>query len=170
MNLQFNREALRRMLLRLPFQDNLKLFLFGVCQTPEVSFVPDIDDSVPLSALSGHPGFSEMDQRIQAWYFQTGIHFPDLSMEDVRDAMGMTHAATLAYFRDHVGDDFRTWKSSMRIAFVKKELLENQDKSIAEIAAIAGFRDRSNFHRQFRQKSGCTPKQWRDSGGHPELD
>lgn len=53
----------------------------------------------------------------------------------------------------------------MRINDAKRLLLENKSASTNIIAEISGFSDRSNFHRQFVKIVGCSPKQWRDSGG-----
>ena len=49
----------------------------------------------------------------------------------------------------------------------KKMLIENMDFPINIIGELAGFSDRSNFHRQFVKSTGCSPKHWRESGGKP---
>ena len=61
--------------------------------------------------------------------------------------------------------DFKTWRTGLRIEEAKKLLLENKDVSTNIIGEVAGFSDRSNFHRQFVKIVGCSPKQWRESGG-----
>ena len=48
-------------------------------------------------------------------------------------------------------------------------LLDKKDTSINLIGEMAGFSDRSNFHRQFTRLVGCSPKKWRDTSGHPEI-
>jgi AraC-like DNA-binding protein len=47
----------------------------------------------------------------------------------------------------------------------KRLLLENREISTNIIGELAGFSDRSNFHRQFVRIAGCTPRQWREM--HP---
>ena len=72
------------------------------------------------------------------------------------------------YFTMYKGMDFKTWRTELRVEESKKLLLENKEMSTNVIGEIAGFSDRSNFHRQFVKIVGCTPKQWRESGGNPE--
>lgn len=38
---------------------------------------------------------------------------------------------------------------------------------VNQAAAALGFHDKSNFHRLFKQYTGCTPGQWKSTGGHP---
>ena len=72
------------------------------------------------------------------------------------------------YFATKICKDFKTWRTELRIDDARKMLLENKDLSINIIGEMVGFSDRSNFHRQFTKIVGCSPKQWRDTDGHPE--
>ena len=74
------------------------------------------------------------------------------------------------FFVTRMGVDFRTWRTNLRVEESKKLLLENPDASINIIAEASGFSDKSNFHRQFVKIVGCSPKEWRESGGKPVLD
>ena len=69
------------------------------------------------------------------------------------------------YFTTRKGMDFKTWRTELRVEEAKRLLLENKELSINVIGEISGFSDRSNFHRQFVRLVGCTPREWRDSGG-----
>ena len=44
-----------------------------------------------------------------------------------------------------------------------KELLQNSDQQIGEIALSVGFQDQSNFNRMFRRMSGISAKQFRNA-------
>ena len=72
------------------------------------------------------------------------------------------------YFVTHKGVDFKSWRTALRVEEAKRLLLENKELSANMIGEIAGFSDRSNFHRQFVLLVGCSPKQWRESGGNPQ--
>ena len=71
------------------------------------------------------------------------------------------------YFTDRLGIDFRSWRTELRIKEAKEMLLTHKDYSINFISEVVGFSDRSNFHRQFTKSVGCSPKEWRDTDGHP---
>ena len=90
------------------------------------------------------------------------------SREEVAHELGTTREMLQLYFSEKVGEDFRTWRTRLRINDAKQMLLEKKDASINLIGEIAGFSDRSNFHTQFVKLVGCSPKKWRETGGQPE--
>jgi len=47
-----------------------------------------------------------------------------------------------------------------------KELLQNSDQHVGEIALSIGFEDQSNFNRMFRRMGGVSPKQFRKATRH----
>ena len=64
-----------------------------------------------------------------------------------------------------MGVDFRTWRTQLRIEDAKVLLLEKKNVSINVVGEMAGFSDRANFYRQFVKFVGCSPKEWRETGG-----
>lgn len=46
-----------------------------------------------------------------------------------------------------------------------KDLLNEKDRTIAEIAKLVGFRTASHFSSVFQKRIGCTPKEYRDRIG-----
>jgi AraC-like DNA-binding protein len=46
-----------------------------------------------------------------------------------------------------------------------KELLNRSDKPVKQVAAAAGFRNEKSFIRAFRQRTGLTPRGFREDGG-----
>jgi AraC-like DNA-binding protein len=61
--------------------------------------------------------------------------------------------------------DFKTWRTELRIEEAKRLLLKDRNISTNLVGEMAGFSDRSNFHRQFVKIVGCSPRQYRDSRG-----
>jgi len=47
-----------------------------------------------------------------------------------------------------------------------KELLQNSDQRIGDIALLVGFQDQGNFNRMFRRMGGMSPKQFRKAMRH----
>jgi AraC-like DNA-binding protein len=86
--------------------------------------------------------------------------------EEIVDELRTTKEVFHLYFATVKGVDFKTWRTGLRIEEAKRLLLENRDVSTNIIGEVAGFSDRSNFHRQFVKIVGCSPKQWRESGGN----
>lgn len=88
------------------------------------------------------------------------------TVTDVAAAARMTpnHFSTL--FHKHMGQNFSSFLTDARINAAKK-LLHDLSLNIGEIALKAGFDDPGYFTRRFRQKTGKTPGEWRESLSHP---
>lgn len=81
---------------------------------------------------------------------------------DIAAAARMTpnHFSTL--FHKHMHQNFSSFLTDARIN-AAKELLRNLSLNVGEVALKAGFEDPGYFTRRFRQKTGKTPREWRES-------
>lgn len=104
---------------------------------------------------------------VEQWVKDRKYREHDRTREQIAKEMNTTKDMLHMYFTMKVGMDFKTWRTNLRIEDAKKLLLENKEMSINIVAELSGFSDRSNFHRQFTKIVGCSPKQWRESGGTP---
>ena len=109
--------------------------------------------------------FKKLEKSLEKWVKQKRYCEFDKSRSDVVAELGTTKEFLHLYFTTRVGKDFKTWRTELRVEEAKRLLIENKELSINVTGEVAGFSDRSNFHRQFVKIVGCTPKQWRDSGG-----
>lgn len=114
-------------------------------------------------------GFRRLEYALGKWVEQKKFREYDKSREDIAKELHTTKEVLHLYFVTKMGMDFKTWRTELRIEEAKRLLLESKDLSVNIIGEMSGFSDRSNFHRQFVKTVGCSPKQWRDSGGKPEL-
>lgn len=119
--------------------------------------------------LSIDKEFDRLDKSIEEWVARKLFCEYDKTRDQVAAELNTTKEVLNLYFSSRVGVDFRTWRTNLRIEEAKKLLLENEDASLNIIAEASGFSDKSNFHRQFVKIVGCSPRQWRDSGGKPGL-
>ena len=110
----------------------------------------------------------KFERELDKWVKQKKFSEYDKSREEVAKELGTTKEFLHMYFTVHKGMDFKTWRTELRVEESKRLLLETKELSTNVIGEVAGFSDRSNFHRQFVRLVGCTPKQWRDSDGNPE--
>ena len=104
-----------------------------------------------------------LERSIDKWAGQKKFTEYDKSRDDVAKELGTTREMLHLYFTMYKGMDFKTWRTELRIEEAKRLLLENKELSTNVIGEIAGFSDRSNFHRQFVKIVGCSPKQWREN-------
>ena len=108
-----------------------------------------------------------LEKSLEKWVKEKKFSEYDKSRDEVARELGTTREFLHLYFTTRKGIDFKTWRTELRVEEAKHLLLENKDMSIHIIGEIAGFSDRSNFHRQFVKLVGCSPKQWRETGGRP---
>ena len=107
--------------------------------------------------------FKKLEKALELWVKQKKYVEFDKSREELAADLNTTKEILHLYFSTRKGVDFKTWRTELRIEEAKKLLLKNKDVSINVIGEMAGFSDRSNFHRQFVKIVGCSPRQWRDS-------
>ena len=113
--------------------------------------------------------YRKLEKALDKWVEEKRYREYDKSREQIARELNTSKEILHHYFITRKGVDFKTWRTVLRIEEAKRLLLEDKDASTNIIAEVAGFSDRSNFHRQFVKIVGCSPKQWRDSDGNPEL-
>ena len=106
-----------------------------------------------------------LERTLARWVEAKSFREYDKTRDEIASELHTSKEFLHMYFATKVGVDFRTWRTNLRIEEAKTLLLENKDASINIIAEASGFSDKSNFHRQFVKIVGCSPKEWRESGG-----
>ena len=110
----------------------------------------------------------KLDAALSQWVEAGKYRESDKTRDEIAAELKTTKELLQTYFNDK-GQDFRTWRTNLRINDAKTMLLANKNISINAVGERCGFSDRSNFHRQFQKIVGCSPKQWRDSGGKTDA-
>lgn len=91
----------------------------------------------------------------------------ELSIADIARDLEVTPSYLTAKFREETGITPHQYLLNVRLRHAENALLSGHE-SIQEISFQVGFADAGYFTRQFRQKYGCTPSQFRQqksSGG-----
>jgi len=120
--------------------------------------------------VSSERKFALLEKSLDEWVAAKKFCEYDKTRDQVAAELKTTKEVLHMFFVTRMGVDFRTWRTNLRVEESKKLLLENPDASINIIAEASGFSDKSNFHRQFVKIVGCSPKEWRESGGKPALE
>jgi AraC-like DNA-binding protein len=112
--------------------------------------------------------FRRLEKALEKWVEEKRYRDYDKSRDEIARELSTTKEMMHLYFADVLGVDFKSWRTLHRVEDAKTLLLEKKNLSVNMIGELAGFSDRSNFHRQFTRIVGCSPKKWRDSGGTPD--
>ncbi len=109
--------------------------------------------------------FKAIQKNLGQWVADKKYREYDKSREEIAAELDTTKELLQLYFMTNIGQDFRSWRTELRINDAKRMLLEDKGTSIQLVGELCGFSDRSNFHTQFTRLTGCSPKKWRETGG-----
>lgn len=84
----------------------------------------------------------------------------NITLDDISNHLNMSSATFCRYFKKHFRKTFTSFLNEIRVGHACK-LLQDTDRSIAEIAYSSGYRQLTHFNRQFKRIVGRTPKQYR---------
>ena len=110
---------------------------------------------------------AKLEHALQKWVDEKNYRKYDMSREEIAVQLKTSKEFLHHYFLNHMGMDFKTWRTQLRIEEAKKMLLEDKKISTNLVGEMCGFSDRSNFHRQFVKIVGCSPREWRETSGNP---
>lgn len=85
----------------------------------------------------------------------------NITVEKLSETACLSKSYFMRRFREAAGVGAIEYLTQLRIKKVC-EFLSETDKTAAEIAFECGFRNLSNFNRQFRKIVGCTPREYRN--------
>ncbi|WP_158289726.1 helix-turn-helix domain-containing protein [Paenibacillus flagellatus] len=85
---------------------------------------------------------------------------PDLSLQSIADSMKMSSAYLGRLFRANSSVSLTEYMNDVRLSEALR-LLENERYTINEIMEKVGYRTQSHFFKQFKNKYGTTPKEYR---------
>lgn len=115
--------------------------------------------SEPAECLSER--MVRLGNTLPRWMEERGWRLPRRTISEAAADLQTDTVTLHHYFRQHMHQDFRTWRNQLRLEDACRMLLEDPDIPASEIGKRAGFSNRSNFTRQFVDYTGLTPQQWR---------
>jgi AraC-like DNA-binding protein len=104
------------------------------------------------------------DRRSGRLLFCTRLTSNHCSTEDIAELLAM-HRRTLSCRLKGSGMGYRATTNEIRFE-IARQLLQDTQVSLAQIAAALGYSEASAFTRAFRRWSGQTPTAWRAKGRH----
>lgn len=83
-----------------------------------------------------------------------------LSVESLTARFGISERTVRQILREHTGGGLTSYLTTLRMAWIKQQLIET-DTPIRELIAQVGYTDVSSFTRKFKLLEGMTPGQYR---------
>lgn len=85
---------------------------------------------------------------------------PDLTLNEVADAVSLSPSYLAFLLKDRVGLGYRGYVISLRMETAKK-LLRTTDMTVSSVAETVGYENVTNFYRLFHRETGATPAAYR---------
>lgn len=116
-----------------------------------------------LSSFINAKAYSDNEgKRMQDVFDFTITNFNDyISLDTIANIANMTNNAFCKYFKKRTNKTYFRFLNELRIEYASNLLIEKNDVSIASIAYQSGFKNISNFNRQFKTIKGVSPKRFR---------
>lgn len=108
---------------------------------------------------NSEPGFTFTDVTS---YLEDNVLSGDFSIYSIADHFGMNTSTFSKYFKEQSGHNFSDQMTAYRMSKAK-ELLQNSNIEVRDVAAEVGYYNVSSFNRRFKQVVGVTPTQFRQS-------
>jgi AraC-like DNA-binding protein len=122
-----------------------------------------------LLASAGYaPRFNGDDQsrlaRVLSYVDEAVVH--GVQQREAARRAGLSPAAFSRYFRSKLGHTFEAFVNEVRVGRICRALIDEPERSVAEIAFAAGYNNLANFNRQFRRRVGLAPTVYRRRQGN----
>lgn len=118
---------------------------------------PQIEDS-----------FQAVRQALDQWVKSRGYAQGDMTVEEIITELGVSRPEFLAYFKNVLGTQFRTWRRHIRIEAAMRLIDADPAVSVSEIIESVGYSDRSNFHKHFQSVAGMSLREYRETVTHSD--
>ena len=107
--------------------------------------------------------FEELVQSISEhrYYLQQ-----NLTLMELAEQLSVSTNHLSQCINQNANGSFFEFINSYRIEEAKRQLTENKEKSITQIAFDSGFNAKTSFYTAFKRRTGQTPSAYRQSAGH----
>lgn len=106
-------------------------------------------------------GSADSPAAVVRQYLETHFSEP-LTLDDIARQAGMDRFALCRYYRENQGVTVMEQLKRIRIAKAR-QYLRHASCSIEEVGRMCGFNSASYFGKIFRDDTGCSPREYRDS-------
>lgn len=111
----------------------------------------------------------EIEGKIQKWIDMRGFSNPEVSLSSMALTLEVNKKILTQFFAEQKGLTFRMWLSDIRIAEVKRMLLDHKEYTHEGIALECGYSSRTWMQQRFKAVTGMTPAEWKSKRNPSSL-
>ena len=119
----------------------------------------DTDDEEHMPMMTAER-IEQIETAISKWQKESGFKDSNLTLASFTRRIKVKPTSYLSNIH---GNTFRTWLSAIRVREAKRLMTEHPEYSNEVVSAECGFSSRVYFQRLFKEKTGLTPAEWKNS-------
>lgn len=101
-------------------------------------------------------------ESLEKWVANRRFAVADATVDEIVEELNVSKADFTYYFKNELNTQFRTWRRELRIREAMRLMEESPMLSVPELMDEVGYKDRSNFYKDFQNISGKTLKEYRE--------
>ena len=106
-----------------------------------------------------------IETAVKKWQDENGFRDSNLTLTAFTRRIGIARADFISYLSHIHGITFFTWLSGIRVREAKRLMAAHPEYSNKVVATECGFYSRAYFQRIFKETTGLTPSEWKQTGG-----
>ena len=122
----------------------------------------DTDDEAHMPVMTAER-IEQIETAISKWQKESGFKDSNLTLASFTRRIMVKRTDFTSYLSNIHGNTFRTWLSAIRVREAKRLMTEHPEYSNEVVSAECGFSSRVYFQRLFKEKTGLTPAEWKNS-------
>lgn len=100
---------------------------------------------------------------IETWIDKKGYLDNTKSVDDIAGDLNVYYPMLREYIQRTTGEDFRTWRTRLRVEEAERLLCAEPDLPVSRVATLAGFNDRAYFYRTFQKVTGRSVREYQEA-------
>ena len=119
--------------------------------------MPSTTDA-PLSAAK----MAQISELLKQWCSQGGFRDSSTTLASLSRRIGISRRELTIYFQLNEQCTFRVWLSNIRLSEAQRIMIVHPEYSNETVSAECGFSSRGQLYNIFHDKTGMSPKEWKE--------
>ncbi len=139
-----------------------------IAQGYNMHLIRQLYNHLEIKTVAGEVSSVSLDRlgvALKKWVDKKNYLISNVSTESIAESLDTDILTFREYFRQVIGEDFRTWRQRLRIEEACRMMTENPSLSYEIVAETVGINDRSNFLKSFIKFKGVSPAEWKIRAG-----
>lgn len=103
-----------------------------------------------------------VEAALAAWCAEKNFRDTTVNMVKLSQSIGVVRRILSIYFDQHLHTTFRIWLSDIRFKEAQDYIKAHPEYTIESVSSACGFTSRSQLYKIFSDRTGMTPREWRD--------